>query len=102
MTCCSIGTLRRRGSRRAVLPRGSSVERGPAVSGGLPDTAWVEWLDHASTPVQGLAAFDPVWETLVPKEQARIVQLLVDLVDQGENGKIALTFHTTGLRAMID
>lgn len=28
MTCCSRGTLRRSGSPRAVLPRGSSVERG--------------------------------------------------------------------------
>ena len=52
---------------------------------------------------QALAAFDPVWNTLSPKEQARVVQLLVEHIDyDGENGRIAMTFRTTGLRALSD
>ena len=50
---------------------------------------------------EALAAFDPVWETLTPKEQARIVQLLVERVDyDGERGRIAMTFRAAGLRAL--
>ena len=46
-------------------------------------------------------AFDPVWERLAPKEQARVIQLLVDLIDyDGPAGTVSLTFHPTGLKAM--
>ena len=48
-----------------------------------------------------LAAFDPVWETLSPKEQARIVHLLVERVEyDGEKGKVTMTFRPSGLRAL--
>ena len=48
-----------------------------------------------------LAAFDPVWETLTPKEQARIVHLLVERVEyDGERGKVTMTFRPSGLRAL--
>ena len=48
-----------------------------------------------------LAALDPVWETLAPKEQARIVRLLVERVEyDGEKGKVTMTFRPSGLRAL--
>ncbi len=50
---------------------------------------------------QTLAAFDPVWETLAPKEQARIVHLVVERVEyDGEKGKVTMTFRPSGLRAL--
>jgi site-specific DNA recombinase len=54
--------------------------------------------DEART---ALSAFDPVWNALAPREQARIVHLLVERVDyDGANGTIAITFHPAGLKAL--
>jgi site-specific DNA recombinase len=48
-----------------------------------------------------LGSFDPVWEALSPREQARIVQLLVERIDyDGGAGTIAITFHPAGLKAL--
>lgn len=48
-----------------------------------------------------LAAFEPVWETLTPKEQARVVRLLVQQVDyDGARGTVSLTFYPDGLRTL--
>jgi len=50
-----------------------------------------------------LAAFDPVWETLTPKEQARVVRLLIKRVEyDGEAGTVSLVFHPEGLRGVAD
>jgi site-specific DNA recombinase len=47
---------------------------------------------------QALAAFDPVWETLTPKEQTRIIQLLVAQVKyDGAESDIAIRFKFEGL-----
>ena len=48
-----------------------------------------------------LAAFDPLWEALTPREQVRLVQLVVEQVDyDGAAGKVKLTFHPTGIKAL--
>jgi site-specific DNA recombinase len=48
---------------------------------------------------QALARFDPVWNSLTPREQARVVELLVERVDyDGARGKVAVTFHPNGIR----
>jgi site-specific DNA recombinase len=48
-----------------------------------------------------LAAFDSVWAALTPREQTRIVQLLVERIDfDGGKGKVAITFHATGIRTL--
>jgi site-specific DNA recombinase len=48
-----------------------------------------------------LSAFDPVWEQLAPKEQARVIQLLVERIEyDGAAGTVSVTFHPTGLKAM--
>jgi site-specific DNA recombinase len=50
-----------------------------------------------------LSVFDPVWESLTPHEQGRIVQLLVEQVDyDGARDKVAITFHPSGVKALAD
>ncbi|HEY7310750.1 MAG TPA: recombinase family protein [Gemmataceae bacterium] len=50
-----------------------------------------------------LSAFDPVWETLTPREQARIVQLLVQRVDyDGAEGQVSITFQPSGIKTLAD
>ncbi|GIK15648.1 MAG: hypothetical protein BroJett003_06120 [Planctomycetota bacterium] len=53
--------------------------------------------------VRALSLFDPVWESLTPREQARIVQLLVERVDyDGKTGSVAVTFRPTGIKALAE
>ena len=48
-----------------------------------------------------LGAFDPVWESLAPREQSRIVRLLVERVGyDGRDGKVIVTFHSPGVKAL--
>jgi site-specific DNA recombinase len=57
-------------------------------------------LDEAQV-ASSLAAFDPVWEQLAPREQARVIQLLVDRIDyDGKNGTVSITFHPNGLKTL--
>jgi site-specific DNA recombinase len=62
-------------------------------------------LDHERITEEDVAAalatFDPVWNALAPREQARIVQLLVERVDyDGGAGNVAITFHPAGIKAL--
>jgi site-specific DNA recombinase len=51
--------------------------------------------------VAALAAFDPVWDALSPRERARLVESLIERVDfDGENGSVSMTLHPTGIRAL--
>jgi site-specific DNA recombinase len=48
-----------------------------------------------------LRTFDPVWNALSPREQARVVQLLVERVDyDGALGTLSITFHPAGIKAL--
>ena len=50
-----------------------------------------------------LKLFDPVWESLSPVEQARVVELLVKRVDyDGKKGKVSVTFHDSGLAKLAE
>ena len=50
---------------------------------------------------RALAAFDPVWETLAPREQTRVIRLLVQRVDyDGEKGTVSVTFHPAGIKML--
>jgi site-specific DNA recombinase len=50
-----------------------------------------------------LSVFDPVWESLTPAEQARVVQLLVQRVDyDGARGKVSITFQPAGIKTLAD
>jgi site-specific DNA recombinase len=58
---------------------------------------------HEDEVGQALADFDPIWETLSPHEQARIVHLLVERVDyDGAANTVSITFHPTGIQALAD
>ena len=48
-----------------------------------------------------LSPFDPVWETLAPREKARIVRLLVERVGyDGAEETVAVTFRPSGIKAL--
>ena len=48
-----------------------------------------------------LADFDAVWDCLAPREQARIVELLVEqVVYDHERGGVAITFRETGIKTL--
>ena len=48
-----------------------------------------------------LAAFTPLWDALSPREQARVLRLLIQRVDyDGAKGKVAVTFHANGIRTL--
>lgn len=50
---------------------------------------------------KALADFDEVWSVLSPKEQARVLQLLIERIDHdGDTGDLTLTFRPTGLVAL--
>ena len=52
---------------------------------------------------RALAAFDPVWETLSPREQASLLQLLIERIAyDGRDGTISITFHPSGIKALTD
>ncbi len=45
-----------------------------------------------------LTLFDPVWDALIPRERARVLQLLVEQVEyDGQNGRVSITFHPAGV-----
>ncbi len=48
-----------------------------------------------------LSDFDHLWATLSPKEQARLIRMLIQRVDyDARKGKVAITFHPLGLRSL--
>lgn len=48
-----------------------------------------------------LAEFDEVWNVLAPKEQARVLHLLIERIDHdGETDEITLTFRPVGLSSL--
>ncbi|MCL4199315.1 MAG: recombinase family protein [Phycisphaerales bacterium] len=52
---------------------------------------------------QALTEFDAVWENLAPKEQARVLRLLIERVEyDGAKGKVAITFRPGGPMAQSD
>ena len=52
---------------------------------------------------EACALFDPIWDTLSAREQARILHLLIERVDyDGPNGTVEITFHPTGIKTLAD
>ena len=50
-----------------------------------------------------LAGFDPLWSALSPREQARVIHLLVERVDyDGAAQTVSVTFHPSGIQALAD
>src|SRR6516164_10817743 len=50
-----------------------------------------------------LSQFGPVWDSLAPREQARLVQLLIEKVEyDGANGRVVIAFYPAGIKALAD
>ena len=50
-----------------------------------------------------LSAFEPVWEQLSPREQARVIRLLVEKVDyDGAGGSVSITFRPSGIKTLAN
>jgi site-specific DNA recombinase len=50
-----------------------------------------------------LSQFGPVWESLAPREQARLVQLLIEKVEfDGVNGRVSITFYPAGIKTLAE
>ncbi|MBU1319814.1 MAG: recombinase family protein, partial [candidate division Zixibacteria bacterium] len=50
---------------------------------------------------QALSGFDPVWESLTPREQSRIIRLLIERVDyDGRDGNVTVTFRSSGIKML--
>lgn len=46
-------------------------------------------------------AFEPLWQTLTPREQSRLLHLLVERIDyDGPGGTVGMTFHAAGIKTL--
>ncbi len=49
------------------------------------------------------ADFDALWSNLIPREQARLLKLLISTVEyDAQNGSVAITFRPTSIRALLN
>ena len=80
---------------RGVERRATEVqEQLLALSRGVVDEAEVG---------KAMAKFDPVWDSLTPREQAHVIDLLVERVEyDGATGKVAITFHASGIKTLAE
>jgi site-specific DNA recombinase len=52
---------------------------------------------------KALAAFDPLWDTLTNREQARAVELLLKEVTYDvRSGKVVITFHPSWIQSLAN
>ena len=59
-------------------------------------------LDENET-ARVLKLFDPIWDSLAPREQARVIRLVVEQVNyDGRMGTVSITFHQTGIRTLAE
>jgi len=49
------------------------------------------------------ADFDTLWSNLIPREQARLLKLLISTVEyDAEAGSVSVTFRSTSIRSLIN
>jgi site-specific DNA recombinase len=77
----------------------ASGRRLAAIEGELVQLADQD-IDQAAVTA-ALADFDVVWESLSPRQQASVLELLIESVDcNGQDGNLSITFRPTGIRAL--
>jgi site-specific DNA recombinase len=60
-------------------------------------------LLDADETARAMSVFDPVWGTLTPREQARVIHLLVQQIDyDGGKRKVAVTFRPAGIKTLAE
>jgi site-specific DNA recombinase len=48
-----------------------------------------------------LAEFNQTWEALAPRDQSRVLELLIERIDyRGKEGQISLTFRPSGIQTL--
>jgi site-specific DNA recombinase len=83
-------------------------ERLSAADQRLPDleARVVDLEAQRVTPEEARAAFadfDSLWASLIPREQARLLKLLISTVEyDGEAGTVSVTFRPTTIRSLIE
>ena len=57
-------------------------------------------IDPAAA-VETLAKFDDLWQSLLPREKAELIQMLIETIEyDGQAGKISIAFHPSGIGAI--
>jgi site-specific DNA recombinase len=60
-------------------------------------------LVSAEEVAAACSGFEPLWDTLAAREQARILHLLIERVDyDGPGGTVFITFHPTGIKTLAE
>ena len=50
-----------------------------------------------------LAEFDNIWDALAPREQIRVLELLIEQIEfNGHRGNMSITFRPTGIKTLTD
>ncbi|MDP8241336.1 MAG: recombinase family protein, partial [Candidatus Hatepunaea meridiana] len=58
-------------------------------------------LIHEKELTTALGGFDPIWESLSPRERTRVLHLLIEKVGyDGEKGMLSITFRPTGIKLL--
>lgn len=59
-----------------------------------------ELLDDTEV-TKALEDFDQLWDALAPREQAALLEVLIERVEyDGERGNVSLTFHPSGIKSL--
>jgi site-specific DNA recombinase len=101
-----LGRLSAAGAKNGDLARPSQVQERIDLT----DGRWSEIENELARLVAqdiseeqvaaALGEFDTVWAALTPKEQARVLALLIERADHdGVSGNITITFRTLGLKS---
>ena len=79
----------------------SATEQLSAIRGEISDRDHGP-VDHEIVR-QALEEFNPVWNALSPREQERVMNLLVQRVDyNGESGQVEITFEPNGFEIFLE
>jgi site-specific DNA recombinase len=105
---CPSRTIPAGAVEKYVVDRIRAIGRDPALVVAVTAVASAEAAqDKSAVPIseavvaRALAEFDGVWSALTPREQTRLVELLVDSVEyDGRAGTVAIIFHPAGIRAL--
>jgi site-specific DNA recombinase len=55
-----------------------------------------------SEVVEALGRFDAIWDSLTPREQVRVVELLIERVTfDGPGENVSITFRPTGIKTLL-
>ena len=107
---CTTGTVRVGQFPPPPTPRPCSCPKAdatgllpvaPVGAGNAPVIAIQGSLVDQDDLKQALSLFDPVWEQLFPKEQTRIMKLLIQQIDyHGGESTLEITFRDVGIKAL--